>query len=163
MPGLSNFESQHTILIFGDVLPHRKLFSKSLSVASAITLIRCSEAQDGTLSIWKRLNPSLVVARQAFIEQLPINDFLQLADYGKLTYVLAILDQDTPEAATKLLRLGCRGVLPCRFSPKLFRRAALKVLEGEIWAQGRVVANLVSDLLRRNSAKESALTPREER
>src|SRR4029077_7557724 len=92
---------------------------------------------------------------------LPLSELLKLTGCGKRVPVLAILDADTDDAAAKMLQIGCRGVLPNRFTSKLFRRAMAKMLEGEIWANGRVVANLVSDMLRASTSKDNALTPLE--
>lgn len=153
--------AQYVILIEGDILLHRKPFPKSFPLANRITLVRCSETD--TVSECKRLNPSLLVARQSLIEQWPARVFAELTNYGRGTYVLAILEADRTEAASRMLQIGCRGVLPFGFAPKLFRQAVLKILQGEIWAQNRLVANLLSDLLRLNAAKQSELTNQEHR
>jgi DNA-binding NarL/FixJ family response regulator len=111
------------------------------------------------------LHVAVFMARQAFIEQLTTAELIQLTNYGKTCHVLAILEGDCPEAsAAKMLRLGCRGVLPEQFSLKLLRRALLAVLSGELWAPGRVIAELVTDLLRTAFlTAENGLTPQEAR
>ena len=113
----------------------------------------------------RRLNVSLVVARQAFIEQLTSAELIQLTNYGKSSHVLAIVENGSLEtSAAKMLRLGCRGVLPDQFSPKLLRRAVLAVLRGELWAPGAVVSELLTNLLRAASLKtDNGLTPQEAR
>ncbi len=113
----------------------------------------------------RRLNVSLVVARQAFIEQLTSAELIQLMNYGKSSHVLAIVENGCLEtSAAKMLRLGCRGVLPERFSSKLLRRAVLAVLRGELWAPGAVVSELLTNLLRAASLKtDNGLTPQEAR
>lgn len=160
-PTKSDLRRQSTVLICGDILTHRKLFSRSSLIAHGVPVVRCSEDQD-TIAIWMRLDPTLFFARQGFIEELANTDLMKLTDYGKLAYVQAILDQDTPEAVTKLLRIGCRGVLPFRFSFMLFRRAVLKMLDGEIWAHGSIEANLLAGLRRANAGKQRTLSPRQE-
>jgi DNA-binding NarL/FixJ family response regulator len=157
---------QRAVVVLGDVSLDQKLFGDSVSRAAGLTLIRCSEDQDEALSLFQNPTVSLVVGRQAFIEQLPSADFVQLTNHGKGTYVLAILESDTLEKgpAAKMLRLGCRGVLPRRFSPELFSRAAMAILGGELWAPREVVSELLSDLLRAASLKaENGLTPQEAR
>lgn len=166
LPELADFVRQHTVVICGDVLPHRDLLSDPVSRAAGLKLIRCSEDREETFSLRQQLNASLFVARQAFIEQLPSAAFMQLTNYGRGNYILAILDSDTLETsvASKMLRLGCRGVLPRQFSSKLLRRAVLAVLKGELWAPSTVVAELLSDLLRTASLKtDNGLTPQEAR
>ena len=166
IPERSTFVPQRTVVLCGEILLHRRLFSDPVSTAEGLTLIRCSEDPEQTFSLSRRLSVSLFVARQAFIEKLPSSAFLELTNYGKGSYVLAILESDTVETATAatMLRLGCRGVLPHRFSSKILRRAALAILRGELWAPRGVVSELLSDLLRAASMKvENGLTPQEAR
>jgi DNA-binding NarL/FixJ family response regulator len=137
----------------------------TVSGAAGLTLIRCSEDREQLFAVCRRLNVSVFVARQAFIEQLTSPELVQLTNYGRSCYVLAILDSDCLEvSAREMLRLGCRGVLPPRFSSKLLRRAVLAVLKGELWAPQTVVSELLSELLRASSLKtENGLTPQEAR
>jgi len=89
---------------------------------------------------------------------------VRFASYEKDRYVLAILDSATLEKTptVKMLQIGCSGVLPCRFTPRIFRRAVLAILKGELWAPRCVVSELLSNLLRAASLKaENGLTPRE--
>jgi DNA-binding NarL/FixJ family response regulator len=162
----SNPGRQHAVAVCGDVFFDQKLFGDSVSRAAGLTLIRCPEDQDEAFSLFRSPTVSLVVVRQAFIEQLPSADFVQLTNHGKGSYVLAILESDTLEkaSAAKMLRLGCRGVLPRRFSLELFSRATTAILRGEMWAPRGVVSELLSDLLRAASLKsENGLTPQEAR
>jgi DNA-binding NarL/FixJ family response regulator len=161
-----DFSRQHTVMLCGDVFLHRRLLKDSVSSTAGLTLIRCSEDREQLFPTCRRLNASIIVARQAFIEQLTSVELIQLTNYGKGCYVLAILESDCLEAssAPKLLRLGCRGILPPRFPSKLFRRAVLTVLRGELWAPGCIVSALLTDLLRAAALKsESGLTPQEAR
>jgi DNA-binding NarL/FixJ family response regulator len=164
LPEPSDFERQHTVVLCGELFPHRGQLSDSVS-AAGLTLIRCSEDREQLFPICRRLNVAVFVARQAFIEQLTTAELIQLTNFGKSCYVLAILDSDRLEASSiKMLRLGCRGVLPPQFSSKLFRRAVLTVLKGELWAPGTVVSTLLTDLLRAAALKsENGLTPQEAR
>src|SRR5579862_9173157 len=148
------------------MLLHRKLFSDSVARAAGLSVLRCAEDRDEIFSLCRRLNISLLVARQSFIEQLPSSAFVQLTNYGTGSLVVAILESETIDAASagKMLRLGCRGVLPRQFSSKLFRRAVSAVLKGEVWAPGAIVSSLLTDLLRAASMKtENGLTPQEAR
>lgn len=162
----SDFARQQVVVLCGDMLLHRKLFSDSASGAAGLALIRCSENREQLFAVCRRLNVSLIVVRQAFIDQLANSDVVELTKYGKGSYLLAILESDAIEtvSAAKMLRLGCRGVLPHRFSSKLLRQAVLAILKREIWAPSVVVSELLSDLLRVASMKaESGLTPQEAR
>ena len=166
LPEPSQFARQNGVVLCGDMFLHRKLFSDSVSMAAGLTLIRCSEDWEAAFRLCHQQNVSLFVARQAFIEQLPVTNFVQLTNYGKGSCILAILESDTLETASaaKMLRLGCRGVLPRPFSSKLFRRAVLAILKGELWAPRGLVSGLLSDLLRADSLKtENGLTPQEAR
>lgn len=156
---------QNTVVLCGDAFLHRKLLSDSASSAMGLTLVRCSEDREPILSVCRRLNISLIVARQAFIEQLTSAELVQLTNYGKSSYIIAIVENESLEtSAAKMLRLGCRGVLPGGFSSKLFRRAVLAVLQGELWAPGAVISELLTDLLRASSLKaDKGLTPQEAR
>jgi DNA-binding NarL/FixJ family response regulator len=153
------------VVLCGDVFLHRKLLRDSVSGAAGLTLIRCADDRQQLFALCRRLNVSVFVAKQAFIEQLTSAELVELTNYGRSCYVLAILDSDCLEtSAGKMLRLGCRGVLPRRFSSKLFRRAVLAVRRGELWAPQMVVSELLSELLRAASAKtENGLTPQEAR
>jgi DNA-binding NarL/FixJ family response regulator len=155
---------QCRVVLCGDILPHRQVFSDALSATTGLTVVRCSENREGVLSICQQLNASLLIAKEVFIQQLPSADFVRLTDYGRGTHVLAILEMDGFEASTNMLRHGCRGVLPPRFSMKLVKRASLAVLEGELWAPPRVISSLLSELLKGVPVKEkNGLTPQEQR
>ena len=158
--------AKRIVVLCGGISLHRRFFSDSASRATGITLVRCEESLEKTFPLLLQLNASLLVARQAFIEQLPQEAVLQIAKFGKGSHVLAVLESETLQAepASNMLRLGCRGVLPRRFSSKLLRRAVSAILRGEIWAPRCIVAELVSDLLRAASLKsERGLTPQETR
>ena len=165
-PEPSDAVRQHVVVLCGDMLPHRKVFIDTVSHTAGLAPIRCSEDRDELFGVCRLLKVSLIIARQSFIDRLSTADVVQLTNYGKGSNVLAIMDADAIEhaAALKMLRLGCRGVLPRQFSSKLLRRAALAMIQKEIWAPGAVVSELLSDLLRMASVKtESGLTPQETR
>lgn len=155
------------MLLCGDVFDHREFLRDSISSAAGLTPILCSEDREHLFSVCRRLKVSLLVARQAFIEQLTSAELVQLTNYGKNCYLLAILandDLDSSASAAQMLRVGCRGVLPHRFSPKLLRRAVLAVRKGELWAPHVVVSELLTDLLREATLKTgNGLTPQEAR
>jgi len=152
------------IVLCGDVLPHRKLLSDSFSQTVGLTLVRYSEEPQSLFAICERLNAPVLIARQEFIRQVGAVDLRRLmSDNG--THVVAILESDSVDAAIHMLRLGCRGVLPPRFSSKFLRRAVIAILEGEFWAPRRAVSSLLSELLNNGSPDrdKSALTPQEQR
>ena len=162
----TEYVSQRTVLLCGDVLLHRRLLGDSASKAAGLTFIRCPEDREQAFSICQQLNVSLVVARQTFIEQLPSAAFRQLTNYGKGSSVLAIMESDILDrtSAARLLRFGCRGVLPRRFSSTILNRAVLAILKGQLWAPNVVLSGLLSDLLRAASLRlENGLTPQEAR
>jgi DNA-binding NarL/FixJ family response regulator len=163
----SEFVRQRPVVVLcGDLLLHRKLLSDSVSKAAGLSLVRCAEDRNQVFSLCQQLNASLFVARQTFIEQIPSADFQQLTNFGKGRNILVILEGDDmdPALAAKMLRIGCRGVLPRQFSSKLLRRAVLAILKGELWAPRVVVSELLSELLRASSVKaENGLTPQEAR
>ena len=157
---------QRAVVICGDISRHRKFFGNSASIAAGLTIVRCPEDSGNLLSVLLQLNASVLVARQGFVEQLPQAMVIQITNFGTGCRVLAILETETLEtpSAAKLLRLGCRGVLPRGFSSKLFRRAVLAVLKGELWAPRWLVSDLLSELLVAASLKnERGLTPQEVR
>jgi len=157
---------QHAVVLCGDLLPHRKLLSDSASKASGLTFIPCSEDREEALSLARRLRAPLFVARQAFIEQLISSDLTLLTNHGKTSYVLSVLTSDTLDktSAAKMLLLGCRGVLPNRFSSKLFLRASAAIFRGEFWAPRSLVSELLTDVLSATSLiAENGLTPQESR
>jgi DNA-binding NarL/FixJ family response regulator len=148
------------------LLPQRKLFSDSVARAAGLTAIRCSESLEELFLLRQQRNVTMIVARQGFLEQLPSSTVLQITNFGKGSHILAVLESNTVDAAsaTKMLRVGCRGVLPCRFPSKLFSRAVLAILRGELWAPQGVVSELLSELLRAASLKsDTGLTPQEAR
>lgn len=153
---------QHLIVLCGDAVSHRKPFSDSFSTSLGLTVVRCSGERENVLSICKRLNASLLVAKEAFIQLMTSSDFLSLDSGG--THVLAILASDNLDESSKMLRLGCRGVLPLRFSLKLLQCSVQAVLEGEVSAPPRAVAGLLSELLRGvSTGGDKRLTPQERR
>jgi DNA-binding NarL/FixJ family response regulator len=166
LPEPSEYVSPRSVLLCGDVLLHRTLLGNTASTGTGLSFIRCPEDPEQLFSLCQQLNVSLCIARQAFIEQLPGAAFRQLTNYGKGCSVLAILESDTLErkSAARMLRLGCRGVLPRQFSPAILKRAILAILNGELWAPSVVLSDVLSDLLRAASLKvENGLTPQEAR
>jgi DNA-binding NarL/FixJ family response regulator len=164
LPELPASERQRTVILCGDI--HRSPLSDSFCKAQRLMCLRCPEEWEQVLSLCRRLSASLVVARQAFLEQLLGSEIAELTNFGRGSCIVAILNSDTVDvaSATKLLRLGCRGVLQRPFSSKVLAKAVLAILQGELWAPRAVVAELLSDLLRENSAKvERGLTPQEAR
>jgi DNA-binding NarL/FixJ family response regulator len=163
IPVRTNVAHPYTVVVCGDVLPQKRLLRELQSVAGEFTVVQCSE-EDGTLSLCQRLGAAILLARQAFLAELPSSELTQLSDYGKGTHIVAALEMDSFDAVAKMLRLGCRGVLPPRFTAKLLKHTLLSVLDGQICAQPRVIATVFSDLLRSSARKEeSSLTPQEER
>lgn len=159
----ANVAHPYTVVVCGDVLPQQRLIRQLQSAIAEISVIQCSE-EHGTLSLCQRLGASVLLARQPFLAASPPSELTQLADYGGGTHIIAVLESDSFEAASKMLRLGCRGLLPPRFTTKLLKHTVLSVLDGEICAPPRVIATLFSDLLRGSSRKdERSLTPQEER
>jgi DNA-binding NarL/FixJ family response regulator len=157
-------DSQHVVILCGDI--HRSLLSDSFCKALRLMCVRCPEEWEQVLSLCRRLNVSILVAKQAFIEQLPGSEIVQLTKYGKASCIVAILNSDAVDVATavKLLRLGCRGMLGRRFSPRVLAKVISAILRGEIWAPRAVMSGLLSDLLRENSVKVvTGLTPQESR
>lgn len=166
VPEPTAVERQRSVVLCGDITPYRKLFGDSAYRAAGFSIIRCSEDQGVVFSLLQQLNVSILIARESFVAELPDATVLQITNSGKGCCVLAILESDTLNTASsiKMLRLGCRGVLPRQFSSKLFRRAVLAILRGEVWAPRGIVSDLLSDLLRAASLKtENGLTPQEAR
>jgi DNA-binding NarL/FixJ family response regulator len=163
IPVRTNVAHPATVVVCGDVLPQLRLLRQLQSPALDITVIQCSEDR-GTISLCQRLSASILLASRPFIAGLPIHELRQLADFGQGTHIIVALDDDRFDSAEKMLRLGCRGLLPPGFSPKLLKHTVLSVLAGEMCAPPRVIAALFSDLLRGSSPKdERSLTPQEER
>jgi two-component system nitrate/nitrite response regulator NarL len=165
IPVRANGALPYTVVVCGDVLPQPRLLRELQSAAADITVIQCSEER-GTLSLCQRMGASVLLARQAFLSDLPGSELVQLTDYGRGTHLVAVLDSDGFDAAEKMLRLGCRGILPPRFSTKVLKQTVSSVLDGEICAPPRVVADLLSALLKLSTKKnkeESSLTPQEQR
>jgi len=166
LPQASDLADQHSVVLCGDILPAGKLVGDSFPGAAGLTLIRCSENREQVLSRCEQLNASLVVARQAFLDQLSSSDLAQLTNYGKGSQILAILEDDAVEttAASKMIRIGCSGALPSRFTLTLFGRAVSAILKGEFWAPRVVLSELLTEQLRAASLRaDLGLTPQEAR
>jgi DNA-binding NarL/FixJ family response regulator len=156
----------NAILVCGNLVNHRRLLDNSILRASGLTVIRCLENQEDIISLLHQADIAVIVIRQSFLEQLSESTVLQITDLGKGSHILAVLDCDSvdPAVASKMIRLGCRGVLPRQFSSKLFGRAASAILRGEIWAPRGVVSELLSELLQAATVKvQNGLTPQEAR
>ena len=155
---------QPTVVLCGELLSTRQLSRDSFWVAAGLTPVRCSEDRE-VLFVCQRLNATALIVRQSFVEQLSASaDFVQLTNFGRGTQVLVIQESEDLEASAKLLRLGCRGVLPGRVSTKILRQAVLAVIRGELWAPRRLISGLFSELLIEASSNKSqnGLTPREQ-
>ena len=164
LPEPSALDPQRIVILCGDI--HRSLLSDSFCKAQRLMCVRCHEEWEQVVSLCRRLNVSILVAKQAFLEQLPSSEIVQLTKHGKGSCIVAILNSDAVDvaSATKLLRLGCRGMLGRRFSSRVLTKVVLAILRGELWAPRAVVSELLSDLLRENSVKvETGLTPQEAR
>jgi DNA-binding NarL/FixJ family response regulator len=164
----SNRSGDSVVIVCGDVSPHQKLSSPAFWQAFHLTLVRCSENAASIVSLCQKLTPALLIARQSFIETQPASEFAEMTQHGRGLRVLAVLDADAIQgdgirAVERLLRLGCRGVLPAHLSVKLQKRAVQCVIDGELWAPRSVMAAMLTDFLSsQSSKKESTLTPREQ-
>jgi len=157
-------QGKHAIVLCGDILPSRRFLSDSASAAAGLTIVRCSEDSNKIIAVITEVKAYVMLAGQAFLEKLPPAIILQLFNLRMDCRVLAVLESDTidPSSATKMLRIGCRGLLPRRFSRRVFRRAVWAVLKGELWAPRRLVSDLLSELLVAASQKDQhGLTPQE--
>ena len=163
-PQSPEIESRPAVVLCANIPLRRKFVSDCNAVG--ITILRSPDEPEQTLSIFDQIKASMLVARQSFIEKLPESAVLQMTGVGMGRNILVVLESEQFDAssAAKMLRLGCRGVLPPQFSSKLFRRAVSSVLNGELWAPRRLLSDLVSELLKTASLKsERALTPQETR
>ncbi|HTR39665.1 MAG TPA: LuxR C-terminal-related transcriptional regulator [Bryobacteraceae bacterium] len=164
--GLSPQPPKLSVVLCGEISPHRKLLTDSANQALRFTLVRCPEDRESAFSVCHKLEASVLIARQEFILQLTTKDLSRLSNHGRV-HILAILGTDGLDASVKMLRLGCRGVLPPRFSSKCLRRAILAILDGELWAPRGAVSFLLSELLKcassASSKDENLLTPQEQR
>ena len=147
-PGLADVP-ETVVLVLGEIALPGQSRGDSVRTAKGLTIIRCAENWDGALSLLRRFNASILIASQSFVEQLPDGTILQLARSDPSIRVLAILEGSSRQngSALKMLRFGCKGILPSRFSSTLLRRAVGAILNGELWAPPRLVSELVSDLL----------------
>jgi len=154
------------VVLCGDIVPHNKRFVDSFSKATGLTVIHCSEDAEGVFAVCQRLNASLLIAKHEFIQQLTKAGIVRLTGNGSATHILALLDANSVERSIEMLRLGCRGVLSPRFSPKQLRHAIRAIQDGELWAPRRAVSSLLLELLRgspSNNRDERGLTPQEQR
>lgn len=166
LPEPTDRPSHCILLLCGDVLLHRNRLIDSISKANNLSVARCAQDQEEVLSVCRRMNVAVIIAHQAFFEQLPRHTLAQITNFGKSCHVLVLLESESidKKLVAELLLLGCHGVLPRRFSAKLLRRAVLAMLERELWAPRVVITELLSDLLSQASLKEqSGLTPQETR
>jgi DNA-binding NarL/FixJ family response regulator len=154
---------ERVVIVCGDAAPHHKLADPEFWLPFRLTLVRCAENPVSVFSLCEKLNPALLIARQSFIDAQPVPAFTEVTGYGRSLYVLAVLDEDSMEVVTRLLRLGCRGVLPQRLSGKLLQRAVQATIHGELWAPRSVMSAMLTDFLTAEwPKKESTLTPREQ-
>ncbi len=158
-------EKPRCVLICGDLNFQRRVLRQADWKLAGLTFASCPGDPDNLIASVRQLNSPLVIAKQSCIEALPRSMVLQFACLRTSCKILAVLESETEEsaAANDLLRLGCWGVLPQRFSRSQFRRAVLSILEGELWAPRWIVANLLFELLRATIHFQNGLTPQEVR
>ena len=150
------------VIVSGETVPHVILRSHQFWAANRLSLIRCSEEPTEVSSLCEKLRPSLLVAKQTLVEALADPDIAVITGPGHEVHILVLLNDDSPKAMTRMLQLGCHGVLPSRFQAKLLRRAVPAILGGEIWAPRLIVSEMLSNLLKTRTEKpENGLTPRE--
>ena len=162
---IANNQAERTVVVCGDLFGHRQIFNSSFSKSVGLTVVQCLEDRELLLSICQRVEPSIIIVRQALLDQLKRPEFLKLTDYGRGPHLLVIVveDDDAKESA-RMLRLGCHGVLAERRSSKIVRRAVSAVLGGELWAPRRLISTVFSELLRVAFNKDAnGLTPQEHR
>ncbi len=119
----------YTVVVCGDIM-QSKLLRQLQSAVANVTIVECSE-DHGTLALCKRLGASVLLARQPFIAEQPGRELTQLAAHGDGAHIVAVLDSDSFDAAAQMLELGCRGLLPPRFSAKLLKHSMLSVFREE--------------------------------
>lgn len=148
------------VVVCGEIVPARCL-APSLEPGNALTFVRCPEDARAAIPLCQKHTPSVLIAGQAFVEDQKIPIIAQMSRAPGV-FVIAVLkrqERDGDKAAANLVRMGCRGVLPSRLHPRLFTRAVLAVLAGEIWAPRLVLSTMLTELLR--TRDENALTARE--
>ena len=151
------------VIVIGDVVPHGILSSDEFWNANGLALVRCGEEPIGVLSLCDKLRPTFLVAKQSFIEGLQDRDITLMIGSGPDARILVLLNKDCPDAAKRMVQLGCHGVLPPKFSSKMLRRAIPAMLGGELWVPRRVLSEMLFQLLHAPTEKQSSLlTPREE-
>jgi DNA-binding NarL/FixJ family response regulator len=151
------------VIVCGEILPQSILGSNLFWAANRLSLVRCSEEPIDILSLCEKLRPSLVIAKQGFIEALPDHDIALMTGPEHHAHVLVLLNEEGPEAGRRMLQLGCHGVLPLKFPAKLLRRAVPAILAGELWAPRLVISAMLLNLLKaRTEKRENRFTPREQ-
>jgi len=147
------------VLVAEDSLAGWRALKHCLSAQTDLMFVRCPAPSSEILKHCSRLMPCILAIEQTALEQVDPNRFKQTVDYGRSVSVLVRVVREDAETLERLLRLGCMGYVAERASSSVVGQAIRALARGEIWANPRVLADLVRVLLTTESPR--ILTGRE--
>jgi len=152
---------ERLVLACGELIPKSRALDAICDV-ERFTFLHCPEEPDVVFSLCKKLQPSVLIASQLFLQAQPRDRVLRLTTEEGDLRVLAVLERNESVITTEMLLLGCRGALLSPIAPAQLKRALHAVMDGEVWAPRRVISALLMDLRRQVvSRTEHGLTARE--
>ncbi len=125
----------------------------------------CPEDSVALFSRIEKLNTCIVVAHESFVQRIVDADQMSTMLLKEVRF-LAVLDSDSVQtvSAAKMLRQGCRGILPRQFPPETLGAAISAIFRGELWAPRVLVSEVLANFVRAASlTTEHDLTRQEAR
>ena len=147
-----------SIVLGGDLSPKWFSAEHQLTAGDGFVVTKCSDTPEKSLALCRNLVPCIFVVNEAFVGKIDYEEFREAVNFGRSIRVLVEIEDHNGSKITRLIRMGCAGVLGRNASPEMMRRAIKAVLAGELWADRKTIAGIVRNMLH---GIECGLTPRE--
>jgi DNA-binding NarL/FixJ family response regulator len=133
--------SAHAVrVVAASVLPHIR---RILATDPGLTFVQCSGDTEEALKVAQELAPCVLILSEDAVADLKPDSVTTLLERDVRTVVL--LPNADDRKTIDLLRIGHSGVLGVFNKKRVLRRAMRAVSSGEIWANRRLLSELVRD------------------
>jgi DNA-binding NarL/FixJ family response regulator len=131
---------------------------RELLLAEKVELVLSAESLERMLVTCRQLAPCVLLVDAQELESVQGGALSSFSEYGSAVRVLVLVEEGSPAAEMRYVRMGCSGCLPRSSSLSTVRRAIAAVAHGEIWGSRFAISQLLRFCLQSESAQ---LTERE--
>ncbi len=138
--------------------PVLRRLERELLLAEKVELVLSAESLERMLVTCRQLAPCVLLVDAHELEEVQGGALSTFSEYGSAVRVLVLVEEGSPAAEMRYVRMGCSGCLARDSSLPTIRRAIVAVAHGEIWGSRFAISQLLRFCLQSESAQ---LTERE--